>query len=417
MSNDLVSKAKQITYRPKDRVSLFRTVSLPEQSVIMSALSPYVQQDLLRKLSINEIVDILDHMDVRIVKKVIKQIKNEKLRGKITVRLKTEIKEKVEQFLHFHPKATMSLVHFSYIYISGEETIGEVANGIEEHYREIGKFPEVLVHKDGVLQGEILFSTLVRERNNAKVKSFIREVTTISYRAKVNEIVDTFANSDNKKVIVLDEDGSVLGIIYADDALGLFGKLPAESLYLSAGVDSNEQPLDTAFDKFSRRYRWLVLNLVTAFIAGFVILLFQPTLNELAIMAVFIPIVAGMGGNAASQSFAVMLRGLSIGTVTYRNVMQVVGREAVAGLFNGLVIGGIVAIVSIAAYGDPMLGLVVGLTMIFQHIIAAIAGSFIPLYLKHIKQDPAVMTSMLMTTITDVFGIAFLLGMGTWLLL
>lgn len=417
MSEDLVTRVKQITYRPKDRVSLFRDATLPEQSVVMTALSPYVQQDLLQKLSIDEIVAVLDHMDVRVAKQVVKQVKSEKLRSKITARLKSEIKEKVEHFLHFHPKATMSLVHFSYIFISESETIGEVADGIEEHYREIGKFPEILIHKDGVLQGEVSISTLVRERNNAKVKSFVRPVVTISYKAKVSEIVEAFTNSDSKKVVMLDEDGSVLGIVYADDALGLFGKLPAESLYLSSGVDSSEQPLDFAIDKFTRRYRWLVLNLATAFIAGFVIVLFQPTLNELAIMAVFIPIVAGMGGNAASQSFAVMLRGIALGTVTYKDALQIVGREATAGFYNGLVIGGIVAIVSIAIYGDPMLGVVVGLTMVFQHIIAAMAGSFIPLYLKHIKQDPAVMTSMLMTTVTDVFGIAFLLGMGTWLLL
>lgn len=417
MSEDLVSRVKQITYRPKDRASLFRDLSLPEQSVALAALSPYVQQDLLKKLAIDEIVNVLDHMDVRVAKQVVKQIVNEKLRSKITARLKAEIKEKIEHFLLFHPKATMSLVQFSYIYVSGEETIGEVADGIEEHHQEVGKFPEVLVHKDGVLKGEVSLSTLVRERNNSKLKTFIRPVVTISYQAEVSVVIEAFTNSENKKVVVLDEDGSVLGIIYAEDALGLFGKLPAESLYLASGVDSSEQPLDTALDKFTRRYRWLVLNLVTAFFAGSVILLFQPTLNELAIMAVFIPIVAGMGGNAASQSFAVMLRGISLGTVTYKDALQVVRREATAGFYNGLVIGGIVSIISVALYGDPMLGVVVGLTMVFQHIIAASAGSFIPLYLKHIKQDPAVMTSMMMTTVTDVFGIFFLLAMGTWLLL
>lgn len=417
MSEDLVTRVKQITYRPKDRVSLFREASLPEQSVAMAALSPYVQQDLLQKLSIAEIVAVLDHMDGRAANQVVKQIKKEKFRSKIINQLKTEIKEKIEHFLLFHPKATMSLVYFSYIYISEQETIGEVADSIEEHYIEVGKFPEVLVHKNGVLVGEVSLPALVRERNSAKVKSFISPVTTVSYKAKVSEIVEAFTTSDNKKVVVLDEDGSVLGIIYADDALGLFGKLPAESLYQASGLDSSEQPLDTAVEKFTRRYRWLILNLVTAFFAGLVILLFQPTLNELAIMAVFIPIVAGMGGNAASQSFAVMLRGIALGTVTYKDGLYVVSREAAAGFFNGVVIGGIVAIISVAVYGDAMLGVVVGLTMIFQHIIAAVAGSFIPLYLKHLKKDPAVMTSMLMTTVTDVLGIAFLLGMGTWLLL
>lgn len=417
MNGDLVVKAKQITYRPKDRIRLFREVSLPQQSAIMAMLSPYVQQNILLGLSMGEVLDVLDHMDIRAANKVIKQIADKKLQNRIIGRLKTEIKEKIEHFLLFHPKATMSLVNFSYIYIPEDETIGDVADAIEEHHREVGKFPEVLVHKGGTLMGDISLSKLVRERNNSKVKNFINPVTTISYKAKVSEIIEAFTTSNNRKVVVLDEDGSVLGIIYADDALELFGKLPAESLYQIAGVDSSEQPLDSVVEKFTKRYRWLILNLFTAFFAGSVILLFQPTLNELAIMAVFIPIVAGMGGNAASQSFAVMLRGIALGTVTYKDAFFVVSREAVAGLLNGLLIGGIVSVISVAVYGNPLLGLVVGLTMVFQHIIAAVAGSFIPLYLKHIKKDPAAMTSMLMTTVTDVFGIAFLLGLGTWLLI
>jgi len=417
MSDELVTKARQITYRPKDRLSLFRECVLPEQSVMMATFSPYIQQDLLKKLSIEEIVDVLDHMDLRAAKRVVEQVKDLKFRQKITTRLKAEIKEKVEHFLRFHPKATMSLVHFSYILVSQEEIIGEVANSIEEHHRETGKFPEVLVHKDGTLQGEVTLATLVRERNNAKIKTFTTPVATISYRAEVSEVIEVFTDSSDKKIVVLDEDESVLGIIYADDALSLFGKLPAESLYQVSGVDSSEQPLDSALQKFTRRYRWLILNLITAFFAGTVILFFQPTLDKLAILAVFIPIVAGMGGNAASQAFAVMLRGMSLGTVTFRDVSYIVIREATAGFLNGLVIGGIVSVISIAVYGDAMLGLVVGLTMVFVHVVAGIVGSFVPLYLKHRGIDPATVSTMLMTTATDVLGIGFMLGLATWWLL
>lgn len=417
MTDDLAIKARQITYRAKDRLSLFQDLALPEQSAVMTNLSPYVQQDLLQKISLPEIVAVLDHMDLRAAKRVVEQVRDIKFRTKITHQLKAEIKEKVEHFLRFHPKATMSLVHFSYILVSQEEVIGEVANSIEEHHRETGKFPEVLVHKNGTLQGEVTLATLVRERNNSKVKTFVKPVATISYRAHISDILEAFTQSTDKKVVVLDEDESVLGIIYAEDALALFGKLPGETLYQVSGVDSSEQPLDGVMQKFTRRYRWLILNLITTFFVGTVILIFQPTLDKLAIMAVFIPIVAGMGGNAASQAFAVMLRGISLGTASFRDVTHIVSREAVAGFLNGLVIGGIVTVISIAVYGDGTLGLVVGLTMVFQHIIAAIAGSFIPLYLKHRGLDPATMTAMLMTTVTDVLGIAFLLGLATWWLL
>ncbi|MFN3188425.1 MAG: magnesium transporter [Candidatus Paceibacteria bacterium] len=417
MNDDLVRKVKQITYRPKDRVSLFRDASLPEQSVLMAALSPYVQQDLLRKLQITEIINVLDHMDLRIAKRVVEQIKDEKFRTRITVRLKTEIKEKVEYFLRFHPKATMSLVHFNYLLIPQEITIGEVADGIEEHHRETGKFPEVLVHSRGELIGEIPLSTLVRERNNSKVKNFVEPVATVLYTADVKEIVDTFARIEKKEVVVLDEDGSVLGIVYADEALSLFRKMPAESLYDMAGLNQTEQPFDPAIIKFKNRSRWLILNLGTAFMAGSVIFLFESTIDRLAILAVYIPIVAGMGGNAASQTFAVMMRGITLGTVSYRDGAVAVWRETLAGAMNGFLIGFIVATISFFVNGSIWLGVVVALAMIAVHIVAGFFGAITPLVLQRFNKDPATTSMILITTATDVLGFFALLGIGAWLLL
>lgn len=407
----------KITYRPQERMATLRSLSLGEQSTLLLDVSAYVQQDIIANLSDVELVNLLDHMDLRAAESVLERMKDEKRRTKIVKRLKSDIREKVEFFLRFHPKATLSLVHFNYIYVGGDVTVGEVGEMIEEHHQETGKFPEVLIHHQGALQGEVPLGVLVRASNAAKLAAYVKPVQTITYRAEVSEIIDTLTASGRKKVVVLDNDESVLGIIYANDAIELFGSLPAKSLYSFTGVDSSERPLDSALSKFYRRYRWLILNLFTAFFAGSVILMFQNTIDQLAIMAVFIPIVAGMGGNAASQAFAVMLRGLTLGAVTFKDAASIVSREATAGLLNGLVIGGIVAVISIAVYGDAWLGLVVGVTMIAQHIIAASAGSFIPLYLKHHGLDPATLSTMLMTTVTDVLGIAILLGLGTVLLL
>jgi magnesium transporter len=417
MSDDLTTKVRQITYRPKDRPRLFRECSLPEQSVVMAGLSPYVQQDLLRHLNIAEVVAVLDHMDLRVAKRVVEQIKDVKLRDRITFRLKREIKDKVEHFLRFHPKATMTLVHFNYLLISQECTIGEVADSIEEHHRETGKFPEVLVHSRGELVGEITMATLVRERNTSKVKNFIEPVATIPYTAEVKDIIDIFAQIEKKEVVVLDEDGSVLGIVYADEALALFGKMPAESLYDMAGLDQAEQPFDPASKKFKSRSKWLILNLATAFMAGAVIFLFESTIDRLAILAVYIPIVAGMGGNAASQTFAVMMRGITLGTVSYRDGAVAVWRETLAGAMNGLLMGAIVAIISLLVNGSLWLGVVVAIAMIAVHVVAGFFGAVVPLILQKLNKDPATVSMILISTATDVLGFLVLLGVGAWLLL
>jgi magnesium transporter len=408
---------QHITYHPEDRVERLRSLDLPEQSATLVALSPYVQQQILQELKVPEIVAILDHLDLLTAQTIVRRVKDVRRRQKIVYQLKTEVKEKVEHFLRFHPKATLSLIHFNYVLLPTDSTVGDAGDVIDVHYKQTGKFPEVLVHQDGTLMGEVSLATLVRERNTLLLEHFVTPVTTISYQAEIAEIVETLSDSKRKKVVVLDSDESVLGIIYADDAIDLFGKMPIESLYSFAGVDSSERPFDSAYDKFRNRYKWLVVNLVTAFFAGSVILLFQDTVEALAILAVYIPIVAGMGGNAASQTFAVMLRGITLGTISLKVAGPAIARESLAGLYNGLAIGAIVAIISVLFNGSPLLGVVVALAMVAVHIVAGFFGALVPLLVKLAGKDPAAVSMIFITTATDVFGLLALLGFGALILM
>jgi magnesium transporter len=146
-------------------------------------------------------------------------------------------------------------------------------------------------------------------------------------------------------------------------------------------------------------------------------LAFQDTLNTLTILSVYIPIIAGMGGNAATQSFAIMVRGLTLGTVSLQNAAPAIWREFLAGVVNGFIIGAIVAIVSAVWNGEPMLGLVVAAALVGAHVVAGVAGSFVPLLMKHLGKDPAATSTIFITTMTDVFGLFFLLGLATLVLL
>lgn len=408
---------RSLTYRPQERMAILRQMTIPERSAIFEQLSPYVQQSILKQLRINEIVDMLDHLDMQQTQHILNRISNVKRREKIVQRLKGEVKEKVDFFLRFHPKATLSLINFNYLFLSSTLTIKEAADIISEHYEETARYPEVLVHEKGKLIGEIPLSSVVKERNNSQLKKYIRPVQTITYQAEINDIIDTIVSTDVKKMVVLDNDTSVLGIIYADAARKLFGNLPAESLYEYAGVDDSERPFDSVARKVNNRYRWLILNLGTCFLAGSVVLAFQGTLNSLTILSVYIPIVAGMAGNAATQSFAIMVRGLTLGTISLENAGPAIWKEFWAGVINGIIIGAIVALVSALWNGEPILGLVVAAALVGAHIIAAIAGSVIPLLMKHLGKDPAATSTIFITTATDVGGLFFLLGLATLILL
>jgi magnesium transporter len=417
MASDFAAQVQMLRSRPSERISIFKKLSLPEQSAALQEVSSHVQQVILAALKNDEIADLVDHMDPRQAENILARIKDRKRRLRIIKKVKTEAREKIEYFLRFHPKATTTLISFNYVLLPSTATVGDAADAIDEHYQDTGTFPEILIHEKGELIGEVAMSVLVRQRNSLKLKRFILPVSSISYRAEVVEILNLFSSSQRKKVVVLDRDESVLGIIYADDALDLFGKLPDESLYGVSGLDESELPLDSSWLKFRNRYRWLILNLATCFLAGSMIFLFKETVDRLVILAMYIPIVAGMGGNAGSQTFAVMLRGLTLGTITFKDVLGVVGREAGAGLLNGITIGCVVAAISIIWNDSAMLGLVVGLSMVGVHIVAGVFGAFVPLVLKYIGRDPASTSMIFITTATDVLGLLFLLGLGSWLLI
>lgn len=417
MTKDLSEKVRFLKKHPTDRLKTMRSLKLAEQSAVFQELSPHVQQSLLSELSDSEVTDMVDHMDPRQAENVLARIKDQKRRSKIIKKIKIEARDKIEYFLRFHPKATTSLISFNYVLLPTKATVAEAADAIDEHYQDTGTFPEVFVHENGDLIGEVPMSVLVRQRNSNVLKKLLQPVQTITYQSEVIDIINTLTTSKRKKVVVLDYDQSVLGVIYGDDALNLFGKMPAESLYGVSGLDASERPFDSAWQKFKHRYKWLILNLVTCFMAGSMIFIFSETLDKLVILAMYIPIVAGMGGNAASQTFAVMLRGITLGTISLKNGLPAITQEVLAGLMNGVLIGLIVAVISVVWNQSALLGLVVGISMIGAHIIAGFFGAFVPLLLKHIGKDPAATSTIFISTATDVLGLFMLLGLGSIIML
>jgi magnesium transporter len=411
------STRNKIIQNPHERMRVLRSLSVPEQYSIFSELSPYVKQTILKKLKTIEIVDLLDHMDLQQAEHSLAMIPDAKKRERIVKRLKGEVKEKMDYFLRFHPQASLSLITFNYIFVAETKTVAFVADLVDSHYEETGKYPEILVHSDGQLSGEVPLSQMVRARNTMTMKKLVRPIATIPYQAEVQEIITVLTDSVARKLVVVDHDTSVLGVVYADAARQLFGHLPAESLYDFAGVDNSERPFDSFGKKVQNRYRWLILNLATTFLASSVVLLYQDTLDALTILAIYMPVIAGMGGNAATQSFAIMVRGITLGTISLKNAAPALWAELAAGCINGIIIGAIVALISAVWNGEPLLGIVVAVALIGAHLVAAVAGSVIPLVMKHIGKDPAATSTIFITTITDVAGLFFLLGLATWIML
>jgi magnesium transporter len=212
---------------------------------------------------------------------------------------------------------------------------------------------------------------------------------------------------------VVDEENKLAGVVTVDDVIDVLKDEATEDLYRLAGVSGDERVETPAFEALRKRLPWLGINLVTAFLAASVVAAFEGTIQQATALAVFMPIVAGMGGNAAMQTLTVIVRGLALGELSWANARKALLKEATIGLGNGVALGVVAALVAWVTKGNPVLGLILGMAMVCNMLVASTAGTLVPLGLKAMKVDPALASSVFITTFTDVVGFASFLGLAT----
>jgi magnesium transporter len=236
----------------------------------------------------------------------------------------------------------------------------------------------------------------------------------ISVRADMDqeEVARQVASYNLLAIPVVDEENKLVGVITVDDVIDVIKDEATEDVYRLAGVASDDRVLTPPSESLRKRLPWLVINLGTAFLAASVVGAFESTIGVVTALAVFMPVVAGMGGNAATQTLTVIVRGIAIGELTWANTRKALFKEAVVGIGNGVACGAIGALVVWLFKGDAVLGGILALAMILNMFVAATAGTLIPLSLRALKVDPALGSSVFITTLTDVFGFLSFLGLG-----
>jgi magnesium transporter len=198
-----------------------------------------------------------------------------------------------------------------------------------------------------------------------------------------------------------------------DDVIDVIKDEATEDIYRLAGVAGDERVFTPPAESLRKRLPWLLVNLVTAFLAAAVVRVFLGTIEAVALLAMFMPVVAGMGGNAGMQTLTVIVRGIALGELTWANSRKALLKETAVGIGNGIALGALGAIVAWLMSGSPVLGLLLAGAMVINLFVAAVAGTMIPLGLRALKIDPALASSVFITTLTDVFGFASFLGLAT----
>lgn len=375
---------------------------LPEtiQHALVTEMEPGQLHQFVRRLDPDEATDVLG-------------LASQETQSTVVQRLDEDRREKVEFLLTFSPESAAGLMHLDYVTVGTDQSFDDVARRVRRHEDRTGRFPTIFVTDGDTLLGELPGPTLaMTETDTDHITDYVQETPTVRYDSPDTDVIEVFRANPESSVAVLDDDGSILGVIYAEDLLTVIEEEAGETLYEFTGVQEEESVLDGPLAKIRNRYRWLIINLGTAFLAAGVVGLFEDTIAAFTLLAVYMPVVAGMGGNAGTQSMAVTVRGIALGQVSLATGGRVIGNEVIAGGANGAITGVLVAAIASVFNQSPLLGLVLGVSMVLNLVIAGFFGTIIPLVLSRIGKDPATSATIFITTATDVLGFFIFLGLA-----
>jgi magnesium transporter len=404
-----------ILFRKDKRIATFLGLTPHKRIELLGKVTITVKKDILTHIPDEDLVSILEAVDPDEATDIL-QLLGKRKRERTLQLLSEEVKGSLSTLLEFDANTAAGLMTLDYIQVEVIDNVSTVAKKFKQHEKRTGRLPVILALNEGKLVGFLPGHELGFATRNELISKYVKRIPTISYAASHEKVIDKFHAHPHSKVAVLNDDGNVIGIIYSDDVLKLIEEQAGASLYDFAGVSSEESVTDTAKRKVKYRYKWLIINLATAFLAAFVVSQFEATISKYVLLAVYMPIVAGMGGNAATQTLAVLVRGIALKQISLETAFKTLKNEVGAGLVNGIINGFLVAFVVLLKDHDPKIALILAMAMVINLVVAATFGTLVPLVMSKLNKDPAASATIFITTATDVLGFLVFLGLASVIL-
>jgi len=323
----------------------------------------------------------------------------------------------IAEILAYPAESAGRMMHTDFLAFRGDAKVREVIMKLRQMAKkQLSATYCYVVDGENRLQGVLNMRDLLLSSQDAHVSEvMLRDVVKVSPFADREELVTMFSKKHYLAVPVVNETGRIIGIVNTKNIIASTEEEATEDLQILFGASAEERVYSPASFKIRKRLPWLHINLATVFLAGLVVSMFQGLIARIAVLAVFLPIVAGQGSNAGTQTLSVVLRGMIMREIEPGSAMKLVLTEVWVGLVNGLATGLVTALVAWLWKGNPYLGLVAGLSMVLTLVIAGLSGALIPLTMKKLGFDPAHSSGIVLTTITDVVGFFSFLGLA-WLL-
>lgn len=327
---------------------------------------------------------------------------------------KTESKKRVqvEKLLIYPKDSAGSVMNPHFFSIPVESTVAEALKALQAYPDKEGVFYVYIV--DGKrLVGVLPLRNLVISTSETEVRKIMKTALVMIEATQDQELVAQLVSQYNLLALpVVNENRELLGVITVDDVIDIFEEEATEDIYNMAGLSEVDRAFTPVSVKAKKRLPWTLLNLATAFLAAGVVSFFEGTISKMALLAVYMPIVAGLGGNCGTQSLVVITRSMALGELQLTKAYQAILKEVLTGLLIGLAAGLVGALVSYLINGKPLLGLILFLAMVVNLFVAGLMGALVPVTFKWFKLDPAVGSSVILTTMTDCTGFFVFLGLS-----
>lgn len=415
---------------PADRAETFSDLPKEEQDELLPRLDPEDAAELLEELedeealeaashlSTEDLADVLDEMEPDAAADLLGDLPKEQAESALA-QMEPDAAEDVRPLLAHADDTAGGLMTSDFFALRRQMTAQQTIEFLRQQEPD-GAMPYYLyvVDRSDKLIGVVGLRDLIAAKPEALIDNFMRrDVRSVPVGTDQEEVARLMTKYSLLALPVVDADGKLAGVIRSSDIAYVIEEEATEDLYRLSNVsDGDITPFSPITQSISRRLPWLYVNLFTAFLAAWVVSQFEATIARLAVLAVFQSIVAGQGGNAGTQTLAIMVRGIALGEIELRDAGPILLKEAGIGILHGAAVGVAVAIGAWAWKGIPMLGVVIGLAMVGNMLAAGLAGTLVPLTLKAFKLDPALASAVLVTTVTDCVGFGLFLSLATLML-
>jgi magnesium transporter len=418
-------------YHASEIAILFESLTKDDRQRIINLLSVEIASDvisemheeshpeeLLLQLHPDKRTEIVEELDYDDAADIISQL-HDTHQQEVLGDLNEDDASNIRNLLSYREDTAGGLMNTEFIRININLTKKDAIDEIIRQSEDMEEFYTIFVVDDAdIFQGIVSLKDLIKAKGNLKISELVKaEVAWVSPDTDQEEVARLISQYNITSIPVLAPDMKLLGRVTFDDVIDVLEDENTEDFLKISGVSEDEELGGNWIEAVKSRLPWLIINLATAFLASAVVRYYEPTLEKIAVLTAYMTIIAGMGGNAATQALAVTVRRISLYDLTDQQAYRTVLKEFTVGMINGAATGLIVLVFSLLFDSNPLMGLVIFMAMTGNLVVAGVAGTAIPLFLKRVGIDPAIASSIIITTFTDVFGFFMLLGLASKLLL